>query len=283
LNKKKNKKEIKLAQETQILKRDTNLKFTIILVQPETAGNIGFIARAMKNFNFEDLIIFNPIENIQNIFSYKTKGYAMHGSDILFNAKIIEICDQQNHIQKYYEYMKDFDLIIATTAKGMHYRNIRRLPIFIEDLVLPVSKKSLKIALVFGKESRGLTNEEIEIADILVRIPSHESYPTLNLSHACTIILYEIFKKINILNLGRGSKPILLADKEDRRVLYQILKNIIKRLKVRTHKKEKVLSSFKNIFERAIMTKKELSLILGVLSKLDSILNNIKLYQKIIN
>ena len=283
MNKKENKIEVKDCKETQILKRFINLKFTIVLVQPETADNIGFIARTMKNFNFKDLIIFNPIESIQNIVSYKTKGYAMHGSDILSNAKIIEINPQQSHIQEYYNYMKNFDLIIATTAKGSHYRNIRRLPIFIEDLNLPVSKKSLKIAIVFGKESRGLTNEEIEVADILVRIPSGDDYPTLNLAHACTIILYEIFKKMRILNLGRISKPILLASKEDRRVLYQILKNIIKRLKVRTHKKENVLLSFKNVFERAIMTKKELSLILGVLSKLDSILNDYKLYRKIMD
>ncbi|MFX0058657.1 MAG: RNA methyltransferase [Candidatus Heimdallarchaeota archaeon] len=283
MNKKKLKNQIKKSQDTQIIKTYSNLKFTIVLVQPETAGNIGFIARCMKNFNFEDLVIFNPIESIKNILSHETQGYAMHGSEIVLNAKIIEISDQENHIQKYFEYMNRFDLIVATTAKGIHYRNIRRRPIFIEDLNLPVSKKSLHIALVFGKESRGLTNEEIEIADILVRIPANEDYPTLNVSHACSIILYEINKKRNISNLDRGDKPILLANKEDRRILYQIINNIIKKLKVRTHKKENVLFSFKNVFERAIMTKKELSLILGVLSKLDSILNNLNLYQKIMD
>jgi TrmH family RNA methyltransferase len=280
LNKKKLKRDVILFQETQISKRFEKLNFTVVLVQPETAGNIGFIARVMKNFNFESLVIFNPIETIENILSYKTKGYSMHGSDILFNAKIIEIEDQKNHYNEYNNYMKNFDIIIATTAKGMNYRNIRRLPIFIEDLKLPVSKNILNIALVFGKESRGLTNEEIEIADILIRIPSNNDYPTLNLSHACSIVLYEIFKKINILNLGRGENPVLLADKEDRQILYNIIKNITKKLKIRTHKKHNVLFSFKNIFERAIITKKELSLILGVFSKLNLILKNLDLYNK---
>ncbi|MFW9938834.1 MAG: RNA methyltransferase [Candidatus Thorarchaeota archaeon] len=271
--------EMKLHQTKEKLNRFGNISFTIVLVQPETAGNIGFIARNMKNFNFENLVIFNPIESIQNILSHETQGYAMHGSDILSNAMIIEIKNQENHIQKFHKFMSSFDLVIATTAKGMHFRNIRRLPIFIEDFKLPISKKPLKIALVFGKESRGLTNEEIEIADILVRIPSNDDYPTLNLSHACSIILYEINKKRNVLNLGRGNKPILLANKQERYILYQIISNVINKLKVRTHKKEKILFSFKNVFERAIITKKELSLILGVFSKLERILQNLKLYQ----
>lgn len=269
-----------LDQTKEKLNRFGNISFTIVLVQPETAGNIGFIARNMKNFNFENLVIFNPIESIQNILSHETQGYAMHGSDILSNAMIIEIKNQENHIQKFHKFMSSFDLVVATTAKGMHFRNIRRLPIFIEDFKLPISKKPLNIALVFGKESRGLTNEEIEIADILVRIPSNDDYPTLNLSHACSIILYEINKKRNVLNLGRGNKPILLANKQERYILYQIISNVINKLKVRTHKKEKILFSFKNVFERAIITKKELSLILGVFSKLERILQNLKLYQK---
>ncbi|MFX1558741.1 MAG: RNA methyltransferase [Promethearchaeota archaeon] len=272
--------EMNLDQTKEKLNRFGNISFTIVLVQPETAGNIGFIARNMKNFNFENLVIFNPIESIQNILSHETQGYAMHGSDILSNAMIIEIKNQENHIQKFHKFMSSFDLVVATTAKGMHFRNIRRLPIFIEDFKLPISKKPLKIALVFGKESSGLTNEEIEIADILVRIPSNDDYPTLNLSHACSIILYEINKKRNVLNLGRGSKPILLANKQERYILYQIISNVINKLKVRTHKKEKILFSFKNVFERAIITKKELSLILGVFSKLERILQNLKLYQK---
>ncbi|MFX1406622.1 MAG: RNA methyltransferase [Promethearchaeota archaeon] len=272
--------EMNLDQTKEKLNRFGNISFTIVLVQPETAGNIGFIARNMKNFNFENLVIFNPIESIQNILSHETQGYAMHGSDILSNAMIIEIKNQENHIQKFHKFMSSFDLVVATTAKGMHFRNIRRLPIFIEDFKLPISKKPLNIALVFGKESRGLTNEEIEIADILVRIPSNDDYPTLNLSHACSIILYEINKKRNVLNLGRGNKPILLANKQERYILYQIISNVINKLKVRTHKKEKILFSFKNVFERAIITKKELSLILGVFSKLERILQNLKLYQK---
>ncbi|MFX0032799.1 MAG: RNA methyltransferase [Candidatus Hodarchaeota archaeon] len=279
-----NKKDLRLAinffQETHVSEQYANLSFTIVLVRPEHSANIGSVARIMQNFDFQDLIIFNPKESEEKILSYETQGFAMHGKEILFNAKIISFDDQEEHISKFKESMEQFDLIIATTAKGKHYRNIRRTPIFPEDLKLPVSQKPIKIAILFGKESRGLTNDEIEIADLLLRIPTGKSYPSLNLSHACGIILYEIFKKMNSITLGRGVNPVILANKKDRLILYSIIKNLIKKLKIRTHKKENVFFAFKNIYERALITKKELSLIIGVFSKLESIISNLNLYRK---
>ena len=280
MNKEKISKELESFKETHRNDLYKNLTFSIVLVRPEHSGNIGSIARIMKNFNFEKLICFNPIENPDSIKSRKTNGFAMHGKEILSNAQIITIKNQEDHIREFNKFIKKFDLVIATTAKGKRYTNIKRLAIFPDDLVMPVSKKPLNIAILFGKESRGLTNEEINLADILIRIPTGDIYPTLNLSHACGIILFEIFKKINIINIGRGEKPVLLANKEDRSLLYSYIENIIKKLNVRQYKEENMFLAFKNIFERSIMSKKELRLTTGVFSKLDSILNNIDLYKK---
>ena len=278
MNKKKLKEEIESFRETEVLDEYKNIEFFIVLVQPEHAGNIGAIARIMKNFDFNNLIIFNPIEEKQRIFSHETHGYAMHGSDVLENSEIIMV-NQEDHLQCFKEYMKKFDLVFATTAKGKHYRNIKRLAVFLDDVNLPTSESLLKVAILFGKESRGLTNEELDVADVLIRIPTADIYPTLNISHACGIILYEIFKKIHSVKLGRGINPVLLADKNDRRLLYELISEIISMLKIRTHRKERVLLSFKNIFERSLISRKELSLIFGVLSKINSILKNIKLYE----
>ncbi len=280
MNKEKILKELESFKETHRNDLYKNLNFTVIIVQPETSGNIGSIARIMKNFNFEKLICFNPIENPERIKSNETYGFAMHGKEILSNAEIITIENQKDHIGEFHKFIKKYDLVIATTAKGKRYTNIKRLAIFPDDLELPVSENPLNIAILFGKESRGLTNEEISLADILIRIPTGEIYPTLNLSHACGIVLYEIFKKINTLNIGRGERPVLLADKEDRQLLYSIVKKIIKKLNVRQYKEENMFFAFKNIVERSFISKKELSLTTGVFSKLDSILNNIDLYKK---
>lgn len=243
-------------------------------MQPEHSGNIGSVARVMRNFEFFNLVIFNPIERKEHIFSYETRGFAMHGKEILLNSEIVEIEPSKSHTSELKNYLKKFDLIIATTASGMRYTNLRRLTIFPEDFSLPLSKTPLNIAILFGKESRGLTNEEISLADILLRIPASNTYSTLNISHAVGIILYELYRKINIINIGRGNKPVLLANKQDRLIIYKIIRNLIKQLRIRTHKKEKVYYAFKNVFERAVMSKKELSFILGLFSKLNSIMNH---------
>ena len=280
MNKKKTHREINNFQETYLDEKYRNITFEIVLVSPETAGNIGSIARVMKNFNFRNLIIFNPMEESSKILSHETQGFAMHGGDILLNSEIITIDNQKNHIPELKKYLKKFDLIIATTAKGKRYTNIKRLAIFPKDLSIPYSKKPLNIAILFGKESRGLTNEEIKLADIILRIPTGFEYSALNLSHACAIILYELFMKINVVKIGRGEKPVLLADKEDRNLLYSFIKDLIEKLKIRSYKEENVYLAFQNIFERALMSKKELSLITGLFSKLNSILKDIRLYEK---
>ena len=101
----------------------------------------------------------------------------------------------------------------------------------------------------------------------------------LNLSHACGIILYEIFKKLNILNIGRGINPVLIADKEDRLILLNIIKDIIEKLKIRAYKKDNVYYAFRNISGRSLMSKKELSLILGLFSKINTLLGRKSLYE----
>ena len=280
MNKKQLKKEIADFQLTEIAPEYQNLNFSIVLSQPEHAGNIGSIARLMKNFNFNNLVVFNPIEIPEIIRSRHTQGFAMHGKDILLNADIIELDNQKDHLNKYNELMRKFDLIIASTAKGMHYKNIRRLATFPGDLTLPISQKPLSIAIVFGKESHGLTNEEIKIADLLIRIPSNDDYPTLNLSHACGIILYEIYNKIHNITIGRGFKPVLLATKTDKQILYNIIKELIGSLRIRTYTAKNVFFAFKNVVERAFVSKKELSLILGIFSKLNSLLKNRNIYEE---
>lgn len=278
MNKKKTKREIDSFQETQMAKEYKNITFTIVLVEPESAGNIGSIARVMENFNFKNLVIFNPKESIENILSYETQGFAMHGKDILLNAEIIELKNTGDQLREYQNFLKRFDYIIATTAKGKRYTNIRRLAIFPNDLTLPISFNPIKIAILFGKESRGLTNEEISHADTILRIPTSINYSALNISHACGIILYELFKKINIVNIGRGENPVLIADREDRLILYNMVNSIIEKLKIRAYKKDNVFFAFKNIFGRSFMSKRELSLMIGLFSKVNDILENLNLY-----
>ena len=121
--------------------------------------------------------------------------------------------------------------------------------------------------------------EKIGFVDLLIRIPTSDNYPSLNLSHSCGIILYEIFKKINNIFIGRGKNPVLLANKEDRQYLYKTIYSLMKRLKIREYREENMLFAFKNIFERTFMSRKELSLITGLYSKIESILKELDIYK----
>ena len=125
MDKKKNNRGIIAFQETHKAEAYENITFTIVLVQPEHSGNIGAVARVMENFNFKNLVIFNPFEKVDKILSYDTQGFAMHGKEILFSAKIVDVKNQENHIFEFKQFMKRFDYVIATTARGKTYSNIR--------------------------------------------------------------------------------------------------------------------------------------------------------------
>jgi tRNA C32,U32 (ribose-2'-O)-methylase TrmJ len=95
----------------------------------------------------------------------------------------------------------------------------------------------------------------------------------MNLSHACAIILYELFKKLSSIEIGRGKNPVLVANKKNRQILYKKIESVISIIKIRNYKQNRTINAFKNVFERAFMSKKELSLILGVFSKINQLIH----------
>jgi len=204
---------------------------SVILIEPENPGNIGAVARIMKNFGFYDLRVVRPCEI--NEIAY---ARATHAKEILDNIKIFDSFEKAT---------KDLDMLIATTGK------IRKVSKHvIEPWKIP---KYENIGLVFGRESIGLLNEEIERCDIVVSVPTSE-YKILNLSHAVGIILYEISKSrrefknnINFEGLNRLFEKYISKDPD-----FKILKSLI---------------------IRGEPNQKELNLILGLLKKYINVKN----------
>ena len=146
----------------------------IVLVEPEYQQNIGYCARVLKNFGFSDLWIVNPKVQIGE----DAIKYAKHAVDVLNGAKLAKQLDDA---------IKGCELVVGTTAiKGMG-RTILRNAITPGEL-----KLSKKTAILIGREGNGLSPSELEKCDVIVRIPTDEKYPTLNISHALAVILYEI-------------------------------------------------------------------------------------------
>lgn len=171
----------------------------MVLVEPEGEYNVGFIARLSKNFQVDELVIVRPKADLS-----KAKEFSAKGSDFLERARVTDSYD---------EALEGVDLKIATSSIADSKGDILRKSITPwEAAELTMSKR---VALVFGRESVGLTREEIAKTDFLLHIPANPEYPVLNLSHAVGIVLYEFWKYRNFVKKERNVTPeaIRLLDK----------------------------------------------------------------------
>ena len=223
-------------------------KFLIILVQPKFEGNIGAVARAMKNFSFNDLILVNPCDIGDDAFKR-----AKHGYEILENAKIVD--DFDNGI-------KDLDYIVATTGikAGNEKRSLRQ-HLNVEEFSKKITEINGIVGLVFGREDYGLYNDELKKCDLIVNIPTSSEYPILNLSHAVTILLYELYK---IKNNERKQRNISGMEKE---LLYNNYKEFLDVMKYPEHKRENTNIMFRRIIGRAMLSKWEYHTMMGVFQR----------------
>jgi len=230
----------------------------IILLEPKKQENLGAVARAMKNFDFSKLVLINP----KCKTGIKARKVAKHANDVLDKTKIKRI-----------SYLKKFDYLIGTTAKlGTDY-NIPRNAIDIEKLAIKLKtiinnkskKNKIKIGLLIGREGIGLKNNEIDLCDILVTIPASKKYPTLNISHSVSIILYELFKS----NKEKSNSHINFATKKEKGVISKYLNKILNKLDFQTkEKKDTQKIIWKRIFGKAMLTKREAFAVMGFLRKL---------------
>ena len=225
----------------------------VILVEPRKQENLGAVARAMKNFDFENLVLINPKCRI----GIKARKVAKHANDILDKAKT-----------KDFSYLKKFDYLIGTTAiLGTDY-NIPRNTISIDQLADKINKikNKAKIGILIGRETIGLKNDEIELCDILATIPSSKKYPTLNISHSAAIMLYEIFKKISN---EKSDSHINFAAKKDKDIILRYINNVLDKMDFSTQeKKETQKKVWKRVIGKALLTKREAFSVMGFLRKL---------------
>jgi len=239
------------------------MQLSIILIEPEHPGNTGAICRAMKNFGFEKLLLIAPKFSKEND---ELRNRAKWANDIVDKIKIIKKYDSKT-LKKL---RKDFDYLVATTAKIGRDYNIPRSPItpeqFAERLCEINKKSKIKIGLLIGRESSGLTNEEIAIADFTVTIPASKEYGTMNISHATTIILYEIFKKQSEDNLISHITPISAREKEQ---ILKILEQQLKKMYFATEeKRETQRLVWKKLVGKGILSKREAYALMGFLKKI---------------
>ncbi len=222
---------------------------SVALLEPITAGNIGAIARAMKNFGLKDLIIINPKCNPKSEEAIKR---SKHAYDIIKRSKIV----------KRFSYLNKFDCIIGTTANvGSTDYNIPRLPVRPEELRI----RNQNSVILFGREDSGLTNEEILKCDFIVSIPASKDYPTLNISHSAIILFYELFKN----QKSNSHQHIRKATKKDKEILFNLIDQSLAKLNFSTEDKIKTQKKlWRRIIGKSFLTKREFQAMCGFFKKI---------------
>jgi len=232
-------------------KSDKNSIFeflSIILVEPSKPQNLGSIARVMKNFGFNNLLLINPLLNLADP---EIQIVARHADNIVHQAELIQSLE---------DVRKRFGFLIGTTARVGSDYNLKRVALSPEELInteFPLNDT----ALVFGREQHGLTNDEISLCDIIVTIPTHRSYPALNLSHAAAIMLHSLFQKINLEKRPKHRA----ASYNERQQLLHYFDRLIKTVGYHPEKQQVALQSFSNVISRGYVTGRELTTLMGVL------------------
>ena len=150
----------------------------VVLVGTTHPGNIGATARAMKNMGILDLALVEPKEFPSEVATFRSKA----AKDILEKASVHTSLE---------EAISECELVVGTSARG---RTVPWPVLNPREAAEEMHKSSLngKVAIVFGREDRGLTNEELGLCNFHVHIPSDPEYSSLNLSQAVQILAYEI-------------------------------------------------------------------------------------------
>ena len=233
-----------------------------ILIRPQLPENIGSVARAIKNFNISNLRLVNPRCKWLN---EKAVATSVGARDILSKTKIY------NSIE---ESIADLDLIFASTAR-IRKVNKKIIPIIElkEKIKIKVRKK---IGIVFGPEASGLSNDELNCADYLVKIPTNKNFSSLNLSHSAIIFGYSLFQLFSNKKIIYKSsyKSAIASKSEVNKFLNFIIKGLDKKGFLQpSHKRKSMIRNINNIFHRLNLSEQEIHILLGIFTTLNEFNN----------
>jgi tRNA/rRNA methyltransferase len=165
-------------------------RISFILVQPKVPENVGAAARALKTMGFSDLRIVNSTAHTAE----EARRLAHGSTDILDQAAVFETLNEALH---------DCDFAIGTTARFRASRRDYHPPERLLDILREKGRAISHVAIVFGREETGLTNEEMALCDIATSIPMKTKHPSLNLGQSVMLYAYELSR---LLRRPSGSR-----------------------------------------------------------------------------
>lgn len=225
----------------------------IVLVEPKGSGNIGSVARAMKNMGLKDLALVGG----GRTKSFWARAMAVHAKDILERAR---------RFDSLREAVADCGLVVGTTRRSGLYRSHSRSPREAARSILAAARRA-KCALVFGPEDHGLSNHDLKYCQRLIAIPAHADYPSLNVAQAVVICLYELFlaarKKVPRERIAR-------APAENIERLFDRMRRSLLRIGfLDPQNPEHILLALRRILGRAGLEEKDVRILTGLFRQME--------------
>jgi tRNA/rRNA methyltransferase len=232
---------------------------TIVLKGPKYAGNVGSVARCAKNMGIERLAVVNgrdfPPEEMKQLSTH-------------FAADLI---DQIRHYDDLGDALDGFEYIVGTTSRLGSARGPVITPREMAETLIDLSRHN-RIALLFGPEDTGLSNEELRRCHSLVMIPTSARLKSINLSHAVLILCYEIF---TARREGLETFTPRLAASSETEGMYDQLKTLLQEIGfLNPQNPEYWMLHLRRFFSRTKLFSRDVKIIRGICRQLDWYLKN---------
>lgn len=220
----------------------------IVLHRPRYPENIGAAARAMRNMGIKSLIVVDPLNrDLTRVLKMATHA----ASDVVEEMQVFDTLE---------EALAPFHFVVGTTARLGRQRAVIESPDALAQRVMPIAKNN-RVAVLFGPEDRGLTNEDIRRCQWLVNIPT-DAFASLNLAQAVMIVCYEFF---NSHRNGPTKFVPRLASQHELDGMYTQVKDILIRIcYINPENPDYWMAKIRHFFTRIQITAKEVSIIRGI-------------------
>jgi tRNA/rRNA methyltransferase len=229
----------------------------VVLVRTEVAANIGATARVMRNFGLAQLVLVAPSADPRDLHA---RALATHGEDILDRCRVVGDFD---------EAVADCVLVAATSARtGGLFRKQSVGPPHDILPILAAAQTSGPVALVFGPERTGLTNEEVSRCTYLVHIPTLPDCPALNLAQAVAICLYELSRTASHDDGARLAEDVASYAEQER--MFALLRESLERIEyLFGPKADALMHGLRHLIGRARPSRMEVGLLTGLARQID--------------
>lgn len=227
----------------------------VVLVEPKGAGNIGSVARVMKNFGFGELRLVQPRASH---LGAEARNMAVSAVDLLERVRVYENLALA---------LSDRNLSLGTTRRFGKYREELLYPAEAATTIVSLAKTA-KAAIVFGPEDTGLKTEDLDLCQYCVTIPTHADLPSMNLAQAVTVCLYEASLKFSSPpeEKVRGKRPALGKNLEA--MFVQMRQVLLEVGFLNPQNPEHLVRIFRRMLARQGLTEHEVQILRGLWDKI---------------